>query len=140
MGDGTTNQGAEDPKYIRDVLAKEIAYKRERRDQIFSWASSLLVAMTGGTIAVTYTKQQQLPVYQRQILTVAALVLCIDVCFWMYHHRQDEMRARRKIERCNTLLSIPKYEKKKKAVDLGHTIAIILLTLAAICAVWVNPI
>jgi hypothetical protein len=38
---------------VRDLLDKEITYRRERREQIFTWASSLLVAIIGGTIALT---------------------------------------------------------------------------------------
>jgi uncharacterized membrane protein len=138
MEDKTTNQATENAKYIRDVLAKEITYKRERREQIFSWASSLLVAIIGGTIALTYTKHQRLPGFQQVILTGAALVLGIKACVWMYYHRRDEIRARNNIERYDELLGIPE-EKHRSPVDLGHTLAIILLTLAAICAVLVTP-
>jgi hypothetical protein len=60
MADKLSADPIKDPKYIRDTIANEITHRSDRRQQIFSWASSLLVAIIGGVIALTFTNQHLL--------------------------------------------------------------------------------
>jgi hypothetical protein len=67
-------------KFVRDLLANEIAYRRERREQIFTWASTVLIAIIGGTIALT-SQGHALGLWQRVYLSLAIFVLAV----WMVY-------------------------------------------------------
>ena len=62
-------------KFAREAIADEVKYRRDRRSSIFSWASSLLVGVSGGVVALTYSAGKQLGYWQQSILTVAVFVL-----------------------------------------------------------------
>ena len=39
-------------RYQRSILQDEVDYRRNRRSGIFTWASSILIAVTGGVMAI----------------------------------------------------------------------------------------
>ena len=123
------------PKYVRGVLAKEIAHRRERRQQVFSWGSSLLVAVTGGTIALTFKEQHPLSELQKLVLSVAIGVLGVHSILWIDHHWKAEKNAKSDIKPYNELLGVPAVDKQYSR-DWTTIIALALLTAAALSAVW----
>ena len=135
-----TPQTAEDPieraKYIRDALATEIAHRRQRRQQIFSWASSLLVAITGGTIALTFKEHRSLSPLQKTVLTLAIGVLGLHAIIWIDHHWEAEKKAKAEIMAHNGLLGIPAVETLPRK-DWTTMVAVVLLAVAALLAVLI---
>ena len=133
-------QEATDPieraKYIRDALATEIAHRRQRRQQIFSWASSLLVAITGGTIALTFKEYQSLSPLQKTALTVAIGVLSAHAMIWIDHHWEAEKRAKAEIAAHNEFLGVP-VERELPRKDWTTLVALLLLAVAALLAVLI---
>jgi cation transport regulator ChaC len=120
-----------------EVLENEIAHRRDRRQQVFSWASSLLVAITGGTIALTM-KQDLLGRYQKQALTLAILVLGLFAMVWIGHHWRVEKRAKETIIPYYDARGIPYVKGSTYFTDWTMIGAILLLTLAALGAVWLK--
>ena len=121
-----------DPKYIRDTLANRIDHHNDRRTQVFSWASSILVAITGGTITLMNTRQDLSP-YQRGLIFGASLIVGVTSCGWIYYHWRMELSIWKSIASYNEGLGVslsgPKY-----SLDWWNTAAIVLLVVASLFA------
>jgi hypothetical protein len=119
-------------KYTRDVLAKEIAHRGERREQTFSWASSLLIAIIGGTVALT--NQGSLGLGQRGALVAAIMILAGYASGWNYYHWKSEQCARKAIKEYNKALHIPLHinEASKYRVDWWRVTALAGLAVIAL--------
>jgi hypothetical protein len=126
---------AADRKYVRDVLAKELDHRRDRRTQIFSWASSLLVGIIGGTIALTKSDKTALSLPDRLVLSTVVSILTADALVWITYHWGVETRTQREIGRYNTDLDIPEVSKPHR-LDWPNFVAVALLALAALGALW----
>jgi hypothetical protein len=42
-----------DKKHVRDILVEENSHRRKKEAQVFSWSSSVLGGIIGGTVALT---------------------------------------------------------------------------------------
>jgi hypothetical protein len=93
-------------KYARGILAEEIKFRRDRRQQIFSWASSLLVAIIGGTTAVASTKYS-LTQLQLVGLYIAILILGGFSSYWIYYHYDKERKFRANAKEYDVKLGLP---------------------------------
>ncbi len=90
------SQAVSQAKYARSILAEEIKFRRDRRQQIFSWASSLLVAIIGGVTALAFTGNSvKLPQTQKCGLYAAILIVCGFRCMGQSSLSQrEEIRTR----------------------------------------------
>jgi hypothetical protein len=75
-------------KYKIDQLNAELNYRLERIWQIFAWASSLLVAIIGGAIALRFTKNNsgiriELSEINKYILVGTIIILVVFSIFWI---------------------------------------------------------
>ena len=114
------------------VLYKELEYRRRRQWEIFSWCSTLLVAITGGLIALQ-TRQQASPFHlgQKISISLAVLVLAAYAVFWIVHNNYLEMS----IKGCFD----PKFHERicpHKHLATGYVAAIVILGIAALWATW----
>lgn len=82
---------------LYDFLKTEMVHRRTRRQAVFSWVSSLLVGIIGGTVALTYTKGVALSDSQKFILTAVIAILSIFSCLWISHHWREEVAARKNL-------------------------------------------
>lgn len=112
-------------------------HRRQRRQQVFSWANSLLVAITGGTIALTFKEGHSLPRNQRIVLSVAIAVLGVFSLLWVNHHWQVEKNAATAVKSCDTVLGVPAVTEMP-AADWTTMFALLLLTAAALASVWIS--
>jgi hypothetical protein len=62
--------GQDATQYLRSVLSEEVKFRRDRGQQISSWASSLLVAIIGGSTALAST---QLTPQQHQLALIQSI-------------------------------------------------------------------
>jgi len=118
-------------------LENEIAYRRGRKQEIFAWASSLMVAIIGGTVALTYWKQTALALPHKILLTVAIFILCGFSCYWIDIHWSVAIAARKRLSFYYDKIA----ENNKDAFtdqDWPSIAAILALTLASLAAVWIN--
>ena len=77
-------------QYARGVLAEEVKFRRDRRQQILSWASSLLVGIIGGSTALASAKQHQLAAMQFVGLYAAIIIVGIFSAGWIAYHYNKE--------------------------------------------------
>jgi len=115
-----------------DLAYKELEYRRKKQWDIFSWCSTLLVAITGGVIALE-TRQQTYPLHrsQKAIISLAVAVLVVYAVLWLGHNwRMD------KLARCCFSKEIKEriWGPKRKAV--GYRWALVMLGAAALLAIW----
>jgi hypothetical protein len=127
--------GSQRAKPIPDALATEIAHRRQRRQPIFSWAGSILVAITGGTIGLTFKEHKSLSPAQKAVLSVAIGVPGAHAIIWIDHHWEAEKRVRRN----NGTQSAARRAGSRNAArkDWTTLIALVLLAVAALLAVLI---
>jgi hypothetical protein len=141
-------------KYARGILAEEIKFRRDRRQQIFSWASSLLVAIIGGsTVLTSAAKLGQLSEIRMGNLCAttkilgglyaAIVILGVSSVCWIIHHYDREkalIDASKELDNTpiGIRISLPDAFYKYKEHDYANIAAIILLMVAALFAVYIN--
>jgi hypothetical protein len=146
--DAAKDQSHEDDKYFHDLYNGRITHRRDRRQQIFSWASGLLVAITGGTVALTYKNQfsntsqsppshgQSLAPEVQFIIVFAVSLIGLYAFSWINYHWWKETNAEKELQKYESKLGISEERHHEWSLDWWNSIAIILLTLAAFSAVW----
>lgn len=117
---------------ILSVLQKDVEYRRKRQWDVFSWSSTLLVAIIGGLIAIkTSEHPHSLRRLTQVIITAAVVVLGGYAYRWIY----DD--AKRQVATVDLLNKVAKLEPEEhKYPALGYRGAIILLAVVAVLAVW----
>jgi hypothetical protein len=124
-------------KFRREVLQQEIDYRRERRSAIFTWSSSLLVAITSGVVILQVQGDQPMSVAQKAVLSSATLILGVYAALWWDDHRRQGAVARAEVKKIDRQMSIPFHEHRSLRSDLvGGLLAILLLTVTALLAIW----
>jgi hypothetical protein len=115
-----------------DLACKELDFRRDKQWQIFSWCSSILVAITGGAIALQMGPQprQLLPI-QRGIISFAIVVLVGYAFLWLSHNWYMEKQARSCF---GDKVREQVWGPKRKVV--GYRDALIMLGVAAMLATW----
>lgn len=114
------------------VLYKELEYRRRREWEIFSWCSTLLVAITGGLIALQ-TRQGAYPFHlgQKISISLAVLVLVAYAVFWIGHNNDLEKSIKSCFDhKFNEQICPHKYRAA------GYRAAIVILGIAALWATW----
>jgi hypothetical protein len=132
-----TPEERDDLKIQRGVLQQEVDYRRARRSAIFTWASSLLVAITGGVVALQVQGDQPLQPSQKVVLSVASIILGGYAALWWDDHRRQGKFARGKVKAIEAELGIQFDQMPSLRSDLiGGLLAILLLTVTALVTIW----
>ena len=131
-------------EFIREVILKELDYRREKQWRIFSWTSTLLTAVIGGVMALKTRAAQSftLPYQYKFALSLSVVALAWYACSWINHNwkRQGEvvatLEANCKIKDQNisegTNVGFIKAEDK----FITYNKAIVLLVIAAGLVIW----
>jgi FtsH-binding integral membrane protein len=127
---------AEHAKYARGILAEETKFRRDRRQQIFSWASSLLVAIIGGSTALASTKALPLTPMQKYGLYAAIAIVGLYSVIWICFHYSKEKKFRNKSKKYDTTLRLPLSLDSSWYLDLLNILALLGLTGAALFTVF----
>lgn len=117
-----------------DLACKELDFRRDKQWDIFSWCSTLLVAITGGVIALQSGPTQQphlLLRSQRAIISVAVVIVATFAVVWLGHNWHMEKLARR----CFPEDIRERVWGPKRRV-VGYRWAIVMLGAAALLATW----
>jgi len=117
---------------IVELLRQELEFRRSKQWDIFSWCSTLLVAIAGGVIALEKQQTSLLHPAQRVVVSLAVATLASYGFIWHKHHeaREDEIR------RLITQETMCKIWKPRKKVP-GARAAVVVLGIAALAAIWV---
>jgi len=113
-------------------LENEIAYRRNRKQEIFNWASSLLVAVIGGIVALAYKNANSLSPAHKILLTGAIVVLSGYSYWWINVHWKVAIAARKQLSSYyDRIVDAPKDR------DWPSILALLALTLLSLLAVWI---
>lgn len=116
-------------------LENEIAFQRARKQEVFAWASSLLVAIIGGVILLTNVNSKRLDCWQKGLLSGVVLILCVVSYKWIEVHWKEYLGARRKLSYYYNQIA-PDGRDNPYPHDFTGILAICLLGLAAIGVIW----
>jgi hypothetical protein len=125
----------------RETVLNEISYRMDKLWRIFSWTSTVLVAMIGGTIALR-TGKTALSIVHQIVLAVAAGVLGFYAVIWLRQNLRLERRARDALVAHDRALGIGPYVKSidgglqrpDRGIVVGYSLTVGLLSVAAIVA------
>jgi uncharacterized membrane protein len=125
-------------QYLRSVLSEEVKFRRDRRQQIFSWASSLLVAIIGGSTALAWTKltpqQHQLALIQSIGLYIAILFLGLFSAYWINYHYKKEKLFRDESKKYDKKLGLPVSLDDARKHDVANILALLGLMVVALAS------
>jgi hypothetical protein len=136
----TSNAEFERTKFTRELLSKEIQYRRERILQVFSWASSILISIIGGVIALAGTNKAFIINTPHKVLLSIAVVILVGWSYgWINTHSKTEQNLREDADKIDRLFlkDIRLYAEPIPFVNLrGPALAVILIGLAAIATIY----
>jgi len=131
------------PDYELRVLARaavvsEIAFRTEKLWRIFSWASAILIGLTGGIIALR-TGGRDLTVWPRVFLAASVFSLATYTIFWLNQNLKLERSARDALENHDRALRIQAYNEEIGGILprpdekklLGYQLTVFVLATAA---------
>jgi len=123
-------------KYAREQVEKELYYRRDKQWKIFSWAGTILVAITGGTVALKTDPPTQFCFswYLRAAIIASVVFLTTYAVLWVRQNLSIENDLQQAINAYDQKLSIESVSAKRKP-KFGYTAALTLLAAAAIFAV-----
>ena len=133
--DGQSTNGSELPDRLYKFFQNEIKFERTRKQEVFSWASSLLIAMIGGVIALTADERLILTKIPGSILSFSVGILCVYSCYWIDMHWVKYVKARRKLSSYYDKLE-DEGSSRVWPHDYTSLAAVLLLSIVAIIAVW----
>jgi hypothetical protein len=125
----------------RETVLNEISYRMDKLWRIFSWTSTVLVAMIGGTIGLR-TGKADLSLAHQIVLAVAAGVLGLYAVIWLRQNLRLEARARDALVAHDRALGIGPYvesidgalPRPDRGIVVGYKLTVALLAVAAIVA------
>jgi len=115
------------PEFIR----AELEYRRNKQSEVFSWCSTILVAITGGLILL----RVPLTTGQQGVLSWAIVVLVAHAVSWIGHNAHLEDVAKRSIRGQAASRLWDHY-----APSAGYRSAVLLLGVGALVATWLPNI
>jgi hypothetical protein len=130
---------SEQLRFARQQLEKERAHRREKVWKIFSWAATLLVAITGGVIALKTDPPAsfQFSWWLRGVLTASVLLLMGFARLWITQNLAIMRATQEAIDKCDEELLIEKVIPDK-APRFGYDPALVMLAIAAIVAIVIE--
>ena len=122
-----------------DIVKWEIDYRRQKQWNIFSWCSTLLVAIIGGTITLRTGVFAKTPVTWdvklQSLVTFAVVVLVFYTCLWIYHSDYRENEAIKHLDDNAKILLMR--DNNRWGWTYSSRVVVVLLGAAAILAIWI---
>ena len=139
MSKPDANKDDEQLRFARQQLEKERAHRREKVWKIFSWAATLLVAITGGVIALKTDPPAsfQFSWWLRGVLIASVLLLTGFSQLWIAQNLAIMRATQVAIEKCDKELVIEKVIPDE-APRFGYRPALVMLAIAAIMAIIIE--
>ena|SRR5436305_1920944 len=123
-------------KYAREIAQKSLDDRRDKAWKIFSWTSSILLAVTGGLVAIAGKGASRIPLFPHGVfLCFAVFVLTLYACVWIDQNQNMANDAGEIVRMYDEHLGIQTgYDPRKVAV--GYITTVALLSGAAILAIF----
>ena len=122
-------------RFACEVLAANIKYRRDRRWQVFSWASGILIAIIGGVFALSNSTGVDLSVFQRVMLSVATATVTLCAVLWIRRGASRQVEENRLLNQYYSDLGIPPL-KHAPAMTIGARFTLGILLLGALATIW----
>jgi hypothetical protein len=134
-----TNDAREEIRFARQELDKERAHRREKVWKIFSWAATLLVAITGGVIALKFKPSAQIEYcwWLKGVLSASSVILAGFASLWIHQNLKILRDTETAIAKCDEVLDITNVIPSKEP-RFGYIEALALLATATIIAILVK--
>ena len=128
----------------RQTVLDEIRFRMEKLWRIFSWTSTVLLAITGGTIALR-TGDHVISNWHEVILAAAPLVVALYAVVWLRQNLRLEVIARNALVAHDTSLGITEYNESINGslprpdigIIVGYKLTVVMLAVAAVAAALV---
>lgn len=128
----------------RQAVLDEITFRMDKLWRIFSWTSTVLVAIIGGTIALR-TGEQDLSLGHRNVIAGAAAVLALYAILWLRQNLRLEGQARDALAAHDKSLGLASYNeaiggalpRPDVGIIVGYNLTVLLLALAALAAAFI---
>ena len=115
--------------YVRGLLSDEVKYRRDRRHQIFTWATTFLVA----TIATGRALASSSASINEKLSFCLAIVLIGGISIlWLFYQSRIEKRFRREVQHYGTQLDLPCYLNEVKRFGFPMKMALLMLTVVSL--------
>lgn len=122
----------------RAAVLGEITFRMDKLWRIFSWASALLVGLTGGIIALRTTRRD-LNLWPKVVLAAAIFSLAAYAILWLDQNLKLERSARDALSNHDKALGIESYNdeiggtltRPDEKKILGYKLTVFLLAAAA---------
>jgi len=123
-------------KFAREQLEKEREHRREKLWKIFSWAGTILVAITGGTVALKTNHHQDFVFswWLRGSIIASVAFLMTYASLWIKQNLAIEDEVQKALDKCDQKLGIESVLSQNKP-KFGYTAALFMLASAAIVAI-----
>ncbi len=134
----------EERKFAYEMLRREIEYRREKAWRIFSWASTILIGIIGGLVAI-YSKSnpigpELLPCWPHRILVIIAIVILTTYAwFWIRRNQNVQASVSQEIKTYGIVSNVGEESENYPKPWFGYRVTLISLAVAAIAAVWLIP-
>jgi len=121
----------------RKILQEELAYRRDRRNAIATWANTILVAIIGGIVGLELQGEVSLSDWQRVVITAAVVILTGFSTYWWLSHRGIEMMILDQRAEIDAALNIDLQAHVNPGWrHIRGVETIVLLGAAAVLAIW----
>ncbi len=120
-------------KYAREAAQKVLDDRRDKAWRIFSWASSILLAVTAGVIAVLGEADYDYKLFL--VLWLSIVVLAWYACAWIKQNQDRADNAGDIVQSYNKQLGIETGHRPQKVFFIGYVSTVVLLTIAASLAI-----
>jgi hypothetical protein len=125
----------------RQAVLEEITFRVTKLWWIYSWASSVLLAITGGVIALRTGTRPLEPLYQA-LIAASAVVVGVYAILWLRQNLKFEELARSALAAHDDALGINRYNasidgslfRPDLGILVGYKLTVVFLTVAAVAA------
>jgi ABC-type uncharacterized transport system permease subunit len=115
-----------------EYLYQELGYRRDKQWKIFSWASTILTAITAGVVVLKTREQPlHLTIVLQWILTWVVVVLVVSASGWIGYNRTVENDVTSQLQQLRVARRFPR-------AWVGYRTSLALLAVAAIAAIWIG--
>ena len=114
-----------------DILLKDLEYRRKKQWDIFSWCSTILLAIIGGMFALaTRDRPHSWLPWQRGAISLSAVTVALFAQLWIHYHWKYELEVAR------ALTKAADFPILRKGPPLGYPHVLVALVISALFAIW----
>lgn len=126
---------------VINSLEEQLNQRLEKLWRIFSWTSSILIAISGGVIVLLRKKDKiELVLIDRILISIVVIALAIYSLIWIHKNLNIEKEIRIQLEKIyEEELNYTDYKKLNPTkTKFGYRTVICLLGITSLVAIWLD--